>query len=143
MIKISAFSAIAFFNKKLPEPPHKATFFIGLLITLFCSPILGEEKIDIWKNKEKKQTTDQEESISEKKDQQLNSNSIKTIDNNQNIKIEDSLNNKNIENKVFGIYDPAENDFNLNMWSSTKAEDINASLKRIKKIKDRFCSVAS
>ena len=34
MIKISAFSAIAFFNKKLPEPPHTATFLIGLLITL-------------------------------------------------------------------------------------------------------------
>ena len=111
-------------------------FLLGLLtLILFFTPLKTEEKIDIWKNKEKKQTTDQEESISEKKDQQLNSNSIKTIDNNQNIKIEDSLNNKNIENKVFGIYDPAENDFNLNMWSSTKAEDINASLKRIKKIK--------
>ena len=36
---------------------------------------------------------------------------------------------------MFGIYDPADNNFNLNMWSSTKAEDINASLKRIKKIK--------
>ena len=51
----------------------------------------------------------------------------------QNIKIEDSLNNKK-RSKVFGIYDPAENDFNLNMWSSTKAEDINASLKRLKKL---------
>ena len=39
------------------------------------------------------------------------------------------------EAKVFGIYDPAENDFNLNMWSSTKAEDIKASLKRIRKNK--------
>ena len=111
-------------------------FLIGLLILiLFSNPLKTEEKIDIWKNKEKKQTTSQEDSVSKKKDEQLNLNSIKTIDNNQNIKIEDSLNNKNIESKVFGIYDPAENDFNLNMWSSTKAEDINASLKRLKKIK--------
>ncbi len=111
-------------------------FLIGLLILiLFSNPSKTEEKIDIWKNKEKKQTTSQEDSVSKKKDEQLNLNSIKTIDNNQNIKIEDSLNNKNIESKVFGIYDPAENDFNLNMWSSTKAEDIIASLKRLKKIK--------
>ena len=111
-------------------------FLIGLLILiLFSNPSKTEEKIDIWKNKEKKQTTSQEDSVSKKKDEQLNLNSIKTIDNNQNIKIEDSLSNKNIENKVFGIYDPAENDFNLNMWSSTKAEDIIASLKRLKKIK--------
>ena len=72
---------------------------------------------------------------SEKKNEQLNLKSIKTIENNQNIKIEDNINNKNEESKVFGIYDPAENDFNLNMWSSTKAEDINSSLKRLKKIK--------
>ena len=111
-------------------------FLIGLLILiLFSNPLKTEEKIDIWKNKEKKQTTSQEDSVSKKKDEQLNLNSIKTIDNNQNIKIEDSLNNKKIESKVFGIYDPAENDFNLNMWSSTKAEDIIASLKRLKKIK--------
>ena len=108
-------------------------FLIGLLILiLFSNPLKTEEKIDIWKNKEKKQTTSQEDSVSKKKDEQLNLNSIKTIDNNQNIKIEDRLSNKNIENKVFGIYDPAENDFNLNMWSSTKAEDIIASLKRLK-----------
>ena len=109
--------------------------FCLLILLLFSTITFSEEKIDIWKNKEKKQTTSQEDSVSKKKDEQLNLNSIKTIDNNQNIKIEDSLNNKKIESKVFGIYDPAENDFNLNMWSSTKAEDIIASLKRLKKIK--------
>ena len=71
-------------------------FLIGLLILiLFSNPSKTEEKIDIWKNKEKKQTTSQEDSVSKKKDEQLNLNSIKTIDNNQNIKIEDNINNKN------------------------------------------------
>ena len=61
-------------------------FLIGLLILiLFSNPSKTEEKIDIWKNKEKKQTTSQEDSVSKKKDEQLNLNSIKTIDNNQNI----------------------------------------------------------
>ena len=37
--------------------------------------------------------------------------------------------------KIFGIYDPAENDFDLNMWSQTEAEDVRSSFKRINKIK--------
>ena len=37
--------------------------------------------------------------------------------------------------KIFGIYDPAENDFNLNMWSKTRAEHVRSSMKRINKIK--------
>ena len=111
-------------------------FLLGLLtLFLFFTPLKTEEKIDIWKNKEKKETTEKEQLSSEKKNEQLNLKSIKTIENNQNIKIEDNINNKKEESKVFGIYDPAENDFNLNMWSSTKAEDINSSLKRLKKIK--------
>ena len=32
------------------------------------------------------------------------------------------------------MYDPAKYNFNLEMWSTTKAEDLRASLKRIKKI---------
>ena len=32
------------------------------------------------------------------------------------------------EVKVYGIYDPADYNFNLNMWSSTKADDLKASL---------------
>ena len=40
----------------------------------------------------------------------------------------------NDEKKVFGVYDPENFNFNLNMWTSTKAEDVRASLKRIKKI---------
>jgi len=66
----------------------------------------------------------------------VNINSIKKIELNQNIKIEDSSTSLEKEEvKIFGIYDPAENDFNLNMWSSTKAEEIKASLNRLEKIK--------
>ena len=39
------------------------------------------------------------------------------------------------EIKVHGIYDPEDYNFNLNMWTSTKAEDVRASIKRLKKIK--------
>ena len=36
--------------------------------------------------------------------------------------------------KVFGVYDPADYNFNLNMWSNTKDEDLRSSLKRLNKI---------
>ena len=39
------------------------------------------------------------------------------------------------DKKVFGIYDPADYNFNINMWSTTDAEDLRASISRLKKIK--------
>ena len=51
-----------------------------------------------------------------------------------NIKIEDEILEPSKDAKIFGIYDPAENDFDLNMWSETKAEDLRSSLNRLKKI---------
>ena len=35
---------------------------------------------------------------------------------------------------MFGIYEPANYNFSLNMWSKTKAEDLRSSLKRLNKI---------
>jgi hypothetical protein len=115
-----------------------SSYFYCLLIAfLYFTPLKSEDKIDIWGKKEKKQTIDNEQINKKKKvSQKLNFESIKTIDSNQSIEIENSLLIGNAEDsKVFGIYDPAENDFDLNMWSSTKAEDIKASLKRLEKIK--------
>ena len=111
-------------------------FYCLLIALLYLIPVKGDEKIDIWKNKTKKQST-QNKNLNNKKDsQELNLDNIKTIELNQNIKIEDSsLVNSNKEIKVFGIYDPAENDFDLNMWSTTNANEIKSSLKRIEKIK--------
>ena len=43
--------------------------------------------------------------------------------------------NSDEEERVFGIYDPEKNDLDLNMWSFTPAEDVRASLKRLKKIR--------
>ena len=107
-----------------------------LIIFLYFSALNSEEKIDIWNNKAKKQTIKVKETINKKNSQELNLESIKTIELKQNIKIEDGSLNANIkEGKVFGIYDPADNNFSLNMWSSTKAEDIKASLKRLEKVK--------
>ena len=58
-------------------------------------------------------------------------NPAQKIDTDQPIKIQDGLKN-NEQQKVYGIYDPAENDFNLNMWSTTQADDVRSSIKRLK-----------
>ena len=105
-----------------------------LIIFFFFSPLKSEEKINIWNNKEKQSS--EEKKVKKEDTQKLDSESIKNIELKQSIKIEDSSLGKDTnEGKVFGIYDPADNNFNLNMWSSTKAEDVKASLKRIEKIK--------
>ncbi len=112
-------------------------YYFGLLIFfLIISPIKGEEKIDIWKEKEKNKASPQEQiikkegAVKDKKDL----NKIRLNDFSQSIKIEDSKIDNSLEVKVFGVYDPADFNFNLNMWSSTKADDLRASIKRLKKI---------
>ena len=108
-------------------------YFYGLLIiSIFVSPVISEEKIDIWKNKEKS------ESLIENEEQEKNKillNPANKIKPDQVIQIEENIKENIKENKVFGVHDPADYNFDLNMWSSTKAEDIRASLKRLKKIK--------
>ena len=111
-------------------------FYCLLIALLYLTSVKGEEKIDIWKNKSKKQVIQNENLNNDKDSQELNLENIKKIELNQNIEIEDSsLVNSTKEIKVFGIYDPAENDFDLNMWSTTNANEIKSSLKRIEKIK--------
>ena len=111
-------------------------FYCLLICFLYFIPLKGDEKIDIWKNKNKKQVNENIEQTENEASQELDFDTIKTIELDQNIQIEDSpLAGNTRETKVFGIYDPGENDFNLNMWSTTNANEIKSSLKRIEKIK--------
>ncbi len=105
-----------------------------LILLIFCPLLNAEEEIDIWSKQDKKkpETTNQvNEDIN--KVNSLNISNTKNL--NDSIKIDDkiSVNTENI--KIFGIYDPAENDFNLNMWSQTDADKIRSSINRINKIK--------
>ena len=104
-------------------------YFLGiLLISSLISSVFAEEKIDIWNNKNSTETTQTQKKDLPEKNDQLNLKAAGKISPSQNIKIEDSLSLKEEENKVFGIYDPSDFNFNLNMWSSTNAEDIKSSI---------------
>ncbi len=60
--------------------------------------------------------------------------SNQTVEALDKIQIQDSFSDQSEEQKVYGIYEPANYDFNLNMWSTTKADDLRSSLKRLNKI---------
>ena len=108
--------------------------YISLIILfLSFSSLSAEEKIDIWGKEKKKNPTENSEinSINAEGDE-------KKIDINKpvnKIKIENEILVASETPKVFGIYDPAENNFDLNMWSTTKVDDLKSSLRRIKKLK--------
>ena len=107
-------------------------FAIFLLILTFSSALGEDEPIDIWEKQEKK------------KEKSNKSNNEKDITIESPILSEDvskiiiKIDENNIEDQnrsVIGIFDPEENNFNLNMWSRTDGEDIKKVLKRIDKLK--------
>jgi hypothetical protein len=109
------------------------SYFIGLIIIFFNSLLFSEEKVDIWKNnKENSNEIKQiDEKLTPETSNPLSSTRIKSTD---KIQIQEGSSIQLEEQKVYGIYDPANYDFNLNMWSTTKAEDLRSSLKRLNKI---------
>ncbi len=105
-----------------------------LIFSILFSPLKSEEEINIWKNKKDPNNIEIQNSDETEKKNKLNINKILNSTTDQEIKIEDGPINPNEEIKVFGIYDPEDFDFNLNMWAATDAEDVRASIKRLKKI---------
>ena len=108
-------------------------YFLGLSIIFFNSLLFSEEKVDIWKNN--KETVNETTQIDEKRTQETSNPSLSTrIKATDKIQIQEGSSIQLEEQKVYGIYDPANYDFNLNMWSTTKATDLRSSLKRLNKI---------
>ena len=107
-------------------------FLIFLSILTFNSAIAENEAADIWKENNN-QEENKDESDSEKDitiESPILSGDIEKIV----IKIdEDNLERE--KESVIGIFDPEENNFNLNMWSSTDGSEIKKVLNRINKLK--------
>ena len=108
------------------------SYLIGLLIIFYYPPLFSDEKIDIWNNK--KATTPENLKLEKKESQESSTlKSSQTIETVEKIQIEEGATIEAEEQKVFGIYDPSKYDFSLNMWSTTKADDLRSSLNRLKK----------
>ena len=111
---------------------NKLKNFIFLIFILIFNQNLCFAAVDIWEKKEKNK---QEGSQSENENNITIEDPIFSDDTN---KIKISIEEKEIdsyEKSIIGIFDPAENNFNLNMWSETDGEEIKKILKRIDKLK--------
>ena len=112
---------------------NKLILFIIFFTVLNLSSALAEEEaVDIWKKKENK-NEQIDQATGEKNitiESPILSEDVKKI----TIKIDENEIEDNNQS-VIGIFDPEENNFNLNMWSKTDGEEIKKVLKRIDKLK--------
>jgi len=109
--------------------------FIYLVIFTFALIFYNDASVaavDIWEKKENKneQTNENESEKDITIESPILSDDIEKIV----IKIDEDTIDSSRES-VIGIFDPEENNFNLNMWSNSDGEDIKKVLKRINKLK--------
>ena len=108
-------------------------YLISLLVFFLSSPLWSEEKIDIWKNNTNNNIETSNSSNKEIQETD-NTKASSVIKSSEKIEIQENSEIEKEERNVFGIFQPADYNFDLNMWSSTKAEDLRSSLKRLNKI---------
>ena len=103
------------------------TFFINILIFNFT---ISFAAVDIWEKKE----NDQSNKINNEKEIKIEKPTLSEDVNEIIIEIdENEITDSN--KSIIGIFDPEENNFNLNMWSQSDGNEIKKILKRIDKLK--------
>ena len=110
-----------------------------LSIILFCLligfSVQSEEVVDIW-NIEDKKSTKKNIKDKDKEKKSIPKNSIFEMqtkkDNQINIAEDQTLISQDV--KIIGLYDPAENGLNINMWSNSNGDQIINIFKRINKL---------
>ena len=107
-------------------------FTIFFTIFIFNSVFAADTPADIWKKRENQ--NEQAIQISNEKEITIESPILSDDINKITIKIEEENIDK-FEQNVVGIFDPEDNNFNLNMWLKADGEDIKNILKRINKLK--------
>ena len=106
-------------------------------VTIFCVILFfnyahAATPVDIWEKK--KNQNEQNDQISEEEEIKIESPILSDDVDKIAIKIEEQKINK-FDQTVIGIFDPKDNNFNLNMWSESDGENIKKILKRINKLK--------
>ena len=113
---------------------NKKYLSIILFYLLFGLPTQSEEPIDIWNIEEK--TPKNIDVLNNNKKKDVTQNSIYKMqsqkDNQLNIKEDQNFILDNI--KIVGLYDPAENGLDINMWSKSNGDQILNIFKRINKM---------
>ncbi len=114
---------------------NKTNFSIAIFFFfIFTNNSFANEPVDIW-NVESQNNTEESTVINNENSE---NDSEEIIDESQNqnilaIEEDETLLSKNI--KIAGLYDPSENDLNINLWSNSDGNKILDIYKRIEKIK--------
>jgi len=112
----------------------KKDLLIIFFFLFFGFSVQSEEAIDIWKIEQKKtEKVDAIDGIEEKESTQNSIYKMQSQKNNEsNIETDQTFFSKEI--KIVGLYDPAENGLDINMWSNSNGDQILNIFKRINKI---------
>ena len=112
---------------------NKKVFYFFLFYTLISSYSNSNEPVDIWKIEDIKKKDDIE--LKQKIDTtNIEASSGINLNNTNLILVEEDKKIKSKELKIVGLYDPAENDLNLNMWELSDGEKIIQLVEKIEKI---------
>jgi len=110
----------------------KLLFSFCLFFIVFFK-LSAEDTVDIWKKQKienKNINADVKKSISK-----IKKSNIQLNPQNKIIQIEESQKEPEETKKLYGLFDPGENNFSLNMWDATDGKVIKDTFKRIQKIK--------
>ena len=111
-------------------------FFLVILFSLFFGfAANSQEPVDIWEVGEKK-PEENIASIEDEDDKNIPQNSIYKMQSQKDgeLSIEETKTLISKETKLIGIYDPAENGLDINMWSNSNGDQILNIFKRIDKL---------
>ena len=115
---------------------NKKYLLVILFYSFFGLVAQSQEPVDIW-NIEGKKTVENPYVIESVEDEKVKQNSIYKMqsqkDNVSNIKEDQTLASNKI--RIVGLYDPAENGLDINMWSNSNGDQILNIFKRINKMK--------
>ena len=111
-------------------------FYLFIFILILINPLSAEDAVDIWKKK-KAEEKKQDIPLGSQIDENNKETKIKfdKVDSSLgNIKITEDFEKNETVKPIYGIFDPEENNFNLNMWLETDGNEIKDAFKRINKI---------
>ena len=100
---------------------------------IFFNFLNAEESVDIW-NKENTNKKPSNQIVTDDKASVKKKISLKKINSSQEIQVVNKLDGLGETKNLFGIFDPEENNYTLDMWSNTHGKEIKAVFKRINKI---------
>jgi len=114
---------------------NKKNLLAFIFPLFFCFVAQSQEPVDIWNSQEEKtiKKIDKIENLEGKEDAQNNIYKMQTQKNSEE-SIEQTLNLITKEIKIVGLYDPAENGLDINMWSNSDGDQILNIFKRIDKL---------